>query len=134
MVTMGEWQQAMAMRKRREQEEQDGRELQEGVGRRLAGSSTRDSGEDEDGGRNALRQHRPAFPYRLLDAVLNFCMMLLLLPVRVVLALFSDEAPWEPSTPEASSTTRMRPLYRQPSQSSMGTSLALDAVCGLGWE
>ena len=123
------------MRKRREQEEQDGRELQEGVGRRLAGSSTRDSGEDEDGGRNALRQHRPAFPYRLLDAVLKFCMMLLLLPVRVVLAILSDEAPWEPSTPEASSpTTRKRPLYRTLSQSPMGTSLALDAVCGLGLE
>ena len=134
MVTMGEWQQAMKMRKWREQEEQEERELQEGVSRRPAGPFARDSSDDEDGGRDALRQHRPTLPYRLLDAVLNFCMMLLLLPVRVVLALFSDEAPWEPSTPEASSTTRMRPLYRTLSQSPMGTSLALDAVCGLGLE
>jgi hypothetical protein len=135
-VTMGEWQQAMELRKRREEGIREGTELHEGVTRRLARHSARHvSSEDEDGASwpaaDHPQEHRPALPVRLLGVLLNVCWMLLRLPVRVVMALFSDEAPWEPSTPD----TPGRPfLYRQLSQSPMGASLALDAVCGVGME
>lgn len=102
--TMGEYHHAM-VQLRRKRKNGNGSEAQEGAGtlERRPQCRPRTKQEAEDVGCDAVTgpPARPALVIRILMASFLLCRMLLLLPFRVVTALFSSKPPWLPDTPSS---------------------------------
>lgn len=128
MSTMSEYRRAMMVRKSRNPAPKQKPELTRRPRAAAASQEKRPRPMKWPSQQLQLAQTQPAFAMRVLVAILICCKNLLMLPVWVVLALFSSTPPWCSPSPTAAQQRRTRGKEIRPSPSSC-LDIALDALC-----